>query len=73
MYRFSFTESVAGNATEVTREMFYEIIRREKLKTLCAEIAQATDTDQIGKLKRKLPAFCWHAWFDEDVVGEVST
>ena len=65
MYRFSFTESVAGNATEVTREMFYEIIRREKLKTLCAEIAQTTDTDQIGKLKRKLPAFCWHAWFDD--------
>ena len=65
MYRFSFTESVAGRATEVTREMFYEIIRREKLKTLCAEIAQTTDTDQIGRLKRKLPAFCWHAWFDE--------
>ena len=65
MYRFSFTESVAGRATEVTREMFHEIIRREKLKTVCADIAQTTDTDLIGKLKRKLPAFCWHAWFDE--------
>lgn len=65
MYRFSFTESVAGRATEVTREMFHEIVRREKLKSVCAEIAQTTDTDQIGRLKRKLPAFCWHAWFDE--------
>lgn len=65
MYRFSFTESVAGRATEVSREMFHEIIRREKLKTVCGEIAQTTDTDLIGKLKRKLPAFCWHAWFDE--------
>lgn len=65
MYRFSFTESVAGKATEVSREMFHEIIRREKLKTVCAEIAQTADTDQIGRLKRKLPAFCWHAWFDE--------
>ncbi len=65
MYRFSFTESVAGKATEVSREMFHEIIRREKLKTLCAEIAQTTDTDQVGRLKRKLPAFCWHAWFDQ--------
>ena len=65
MYKFSFTESVAGKATEVSREMFHEIIRREKLKTVCGEIAQTTDTDLIGKLKRKLPAFCWHAWFDE--------
>lgn len=65
MYRFSFTESVAGKATEVSREMFHEIIRREKLKTLCADIAQTTDTDLMGRLKRKLPAFCWHAWFDE--------
>lgn len=65
MYKFSFTESVAGRATEVSREMFHEIIRREKLKTVCADIAQTTDTDLIGKLKRKLPAFCWHAWFDE--------
>lgn len=65
MYRFSFTESVAGKATEVSREVFYEIIRREKLKTLCADIAQTTDTDLMGRLKRKLPAFCWHAWFDE--------
>lgn len=59
MYHFSFTESVAGRATEVTREMFHQIIRRENIKTLCAQIAEGKT-----ELKRKLPAFCWHAWFD---------
>ena len=60
MYRFSFTESVAGKAQEVSRQLFYEIISRKDIKEKCKLIAE-------GKieLKRKLPAFCWHAWFDE--------
>jgi len=60
MYRFSFTESVAGKAQEVSRQLFYEIISRKDIKEKCNLIAE-------GKieLKRKLPAFCWHAWFDE--------
>ena len=60
MYKFSFTESVAGKAQEVSRQLFYEIISRKDIKEKCKLIAE-------GKieLKRKLPAFCWHAWFDE--------
>ena len=60
MFRFSFTESVAGKAQEVSRQLFYEIISRKDIKEKCKLIAE-------GKieLKRKLPAFCWHAWFDE--------
>jgi len=60
MYRFSFVETVGGRATEVTREMFHEIVKRDKIKTLCAQIAEGKT-----ELKRSLPAFCWHAWFDE--------
>ena len=60
MYKFSFTESVAGKAQEVNRQLFYEIISRKDIKEKCKLIAE-------GKIemKRKLPAFCWHAWFDE--------
>ena len=64
MYRFSYVESVSGKATEVTAELFHQIVARTKIKNVCAKIAQTTDTDEIGRLKRTLPAFCWHAWFD---------
>jgi len=65
MYRFSYVQSVAGKATEVNRELFHQIITSEKVKSVCAEIAQTSDASKISKLKRSLPAFCWHAWFDE--------
>lgn len=79
MYRFSFVEHVAGPAQEVDRQLFHQIITREKIKETCQQIAaQVTLLDQaasegerskvqnaIGKLKRSLPAFCWHAWFQE--------
>ena len=57
--------SIAGKAQEVSRQLFREIITREDVKNTCDLIAKATSTDEIGKLKRGLPAFCWHAWFDE--------
>lgn len=65
MYRFSFVNSIAGKAQEVSRQLFREIITREDVKNTCDLIAKATSTDEIGRLKRGLPAFCWHAWFDE--------
>ena len=65
MYRFSFVNSIAGKAQEVSRQLFHEIITRKDVKNTCDLIAKATSTDEIGKLKRGLPAFCWHAWFDE--------
>ena len=65
MFRFSFVNSIAGKAQEVSRQLFHEIITREDVKNTCDLIAKATSTDEIGRLKRGLPAFCWHAWFDE--------
>ena len=65
MYRFSFVNSIAGKAQEVSRQLFHEIIAREDIKNTCELIAKATSTEQIGRLKRGLPAFCWHAWFDD--------
>ncbi len=65
MYRFSYVTSVAGKATEVDKELFHQIITSEKVKGVCAKIAQTLDASEISKLKRNLPAFCWHAWFDE--------
>jgi len=65
MYRFSYVQSVAGKATVVDKELFHQIITSEKVKGVCAKIAQTSDASEISKLKRSLPAFCWHAWFDE--------
>ncbi len=65
LYRFSFVNSIAGKAQEVSRQLFHEIIAREDIKNTCELIAKATSTEQIGRLKRGLPAFCWHAWFDD--------
>ncbi len=65
LYRFSFVKSIAGKAQEVSRQLFHEIIAREDIKNTCELIAKATSTEQIGRLKRGLPAFCWHAWFDD--------
>ena len=65
VFRFSFVNSIAGKAQEVSRQLFHEIITREDVKNTCDLIARATSTDEIGRLKRGLPAFCWHAWFDE--------
>ncbi len=64
MYRFSYVQTIAGKATEVNKEQFHRIIKDEHVRSVCAQIAQTSDTDEIGKLKRTLPAFCWHAWFD---------
>ena len=65
MYRFSFVNSIAGKATEVDKELFHKIITDRRVKDICDKIAACTSTEERGALKRKLPAFCWHAWFDE--------
>lgn len=65
MYKFSYVQSVAGKATEVNKDLFHQIITSEKVKSVCAKIAQTSDASEISKLKRSLSAFCWHAWFDE--------
>ena len=69
MYRFSYVKSIAGKAMEVDKDTFYQIIRDERVKNICSQIAACDPSpsgeDRKGALKRKLPAFCWHAWFDE--------
>lgn len=65
MYRFSFVNNIAGKAQEMSRQLFHEIIAREDVKRICENIAKATSAEEVGKLKRSLPALCWHAWFDD--------
>ena len=81
MYRFSFTENVAGKTMEMNRQLFHEIWERASVRQCCARIAEqvklleATTEEparkaiqnRIGQLKRTLPAFCWHAWFEGGV------
>ena len=77
MYSFSIVYSVGGPATVVNRKVFDEVLDNPKIAATCQQIAQivaqmagCTDEaarrklqDQIGVLKRGLPAFCWHATF----------
>lgn len=69
MYRFSYVPGVNGRAVELTKELFHQIINDPKVKSICEEIKnQEPGTkcqEAISRLKRQLPAFCWHAWFDE--------
>ena len=65
MYRFSFVKSIAGKATEVDKELFHKIITDKRVKDICERIAACSSPEERGALKRQLPAFCWHAWFDD--------
>jgi len=67
VYHFTYTESIAGRAQQVTRQSFNDIIRRPQIADICARIAAAQTTDEVSRLKRQLPAICWHAWFDDGV------
>ena len=67
MYKFSFIENIAGKAHEVSRQLFDSLIDNPKTKSLCDQIAQAKTNEERGKLKRELPAFCWHANFDQGI------
>ena len=65
MFKFSYVQSVAGKATVVDKDTFKKIITDTRVKAICNQIASTADTDTISRLKRGLPAFCWHAWFDD--------
>ena len=65
MFKFSYVQSVAGKATVVDKDNFKKIITDTRVKAICNQIASTADTDAISRLKRGLPAFCWHAWFDD--------
>ena len=65
MFKFSYVQSVAGKATVVDKDTFKKIITDTRVKAICNQIASTADTDAISRLKRGLPAFCWHAWFDD--------
>jgi len=75
MYNFCLAESVGGKAVVVSRQLFDQTIDSEKVRVLCARIAdkypfingcpdETTKKDlqtQVSELKRTLPGFCWHA------------
>lgn len=50
-----------STAVPCSLEKFNEMLDSERVKNLCARIAQTTDDEQRSRLKRQLPAFCWHA------------
>lgn len=50
-----------STAIPCSLEKFNEMLDSERVKNLCARIAQTTDDEQRSRLKRQLPAFCWHA------------
>lgn len=68
MYKFSYVQSVAGQAVVVDRTLFARILDDARVKDICQQIARLADTPDaagtLARLKRTLPAFCWHAWFD---------
>lgn len=63
MYRFSYVENVAAQPQVADRQQFLQLLRSEKVKQICEQILQAPDADAKSKLKRSLPAICWHACF----------
>ena len=60
MFKFSYVQSVAGKAKVVDKDTFKKIITDTRVKAICNQIASTADTDAISRLKRGLPAFCWH-------------
>lgn len=50
-----------STAVPCSLEKFNEMLDSERVKNICARIAQTNDDEQRSRLKRQLPAFCWHA------------
>lgn len=50
-----------STAVPCSLEKFNEMLDSERVKNVCARIANTTDDDLRSRLKRQLPAFCWHA------------
>lgn len=60
--RFCIQEKTSvSTAIPCSPEKFNEMLDSERVKNICARIAQATDDEQRSRLKRQLPGFCWHA------------
>lgn len=65
--RFCIQEKTSvSTAVPCSLEKFNEMLDSERVKNICARIANTTDDEQRSKLKRQLPGFCWHAQRFED-------
>ena len=65
--RFCIQEKTSvSTAIPCSLEKFNEMLDSERVKNICARIANTTDDEQRSKLKRQLPGFCWHAQRFED-------
>jgi len=60
MYRITYFKNVSSTGVAVSRQMFDEILDSPEVSELCQQIV---DTGNM-EIKRKLPAFCWHATFE---------
>ena len=53
----------AQTGEECTYERYLEIANSKELLQLCNEIAQESDANKRGELKKKLPVITWQAYF----------
>lgn len=62
--KFSYFDSVrASSGYECTYDIFLDAAHSNKVKRVCAAIAQETDKDKIAQLKKQLPIITWQSFF----------
>ena len=67
IFQFAFVPSIVGKAQVMTRELFETVINSRDVWRIVQQIRATKDKDERAKLKKKLTAICWHAWFDDGV------
>lgn len=60
---FDYVDNLSASPRPCTRQDFDRIIDAQRVKTLIDRIAVASTVEEVAKLKRLLPAFCFHAHF----------
>ena len=72
---FSYSSSISRGVVDCTPELFYQVVRSEKVGKICAEIADAHELKMRGEMsredfetfksehKKRLPVFLFHASF----------
>lgn len=60
---FDYVESISARPQVCTRRDFDRIADSQRVKALIDRITLAQTPEEVGQLKRQLPAFCFHAHF----------
>ena len=66
-FQFAFVPSIGGKAQVMTRELFESVINNRDVRRVVEQIRATKDKEERAKLKKKLTAICWHAWFEDGV------